>query len=243
MSVRMRVASIGSVLLLAITVHAVAQENRGGYSAPMAIPTGTWQGTGTYLDYKQIQAVGKVVSPRPDPQVELASKGAKSGHYETSLHIYNRNIDGMDVTIIEIESLRGKTQQLDDEATRVRLAIRERSRSGDNVVVLETVAWEYNPDLSKPVEPQKEDTWVTGTLMAVGDTVVLQVYYMVPHEGDSTSFYDTFIFRGNELLKSGSIVNHSRDEVDPEQEPKPQFDGLETRGMISWTEKLTRTKP
>ena len=242
MSIRTRVSSIGGILLLGITVHAVAQVNRGGYSAPMAIPTGTWQGTGTYLDYKQIQAVGKRASARPNSHLDSESKSSESGHYETSLHIYKQNIDGMDVTIIEIESLRGKTQQLDDEATRVRLAIRERSREGDNVVAIETVSWEYNPNLAKPVEPQKEDTWVTGTLMAVGDTVVLQVYYMVPHEGDSTSFYDTFVFRGNELLKSGSIVNHERDEVDPEQEPKPLFDALDTRGMISWTEKLTRTK-
>lgn len=242
MSVRTRVSSIGGILLLGITVHAVAQENRGGYSAPLTIPTGTWQGTGTYLDYKEIQAVGKHASRRPDSQLDADSKSGETGHYETSLHIYNQNIDGMDVTVIEIESLRGKTQQLDDEATRVRLAIRERSREGDNVVVLETVSWEYNPNLAKPIEPRKEDTWVTGTLMAVGDTVVLQIYYMVPHEGDSTSFYDTFVFRGNELLKSGSIVNHERDEVDPEQEPKPLYDALETRGMISWTEKLTRTK-
>ena len=148
----------------------------------------------------------------------------------------------MDVTIIEIESLRGKTQQLDDEFTKVRLAIRERSRSGDHVVVLETVSWEYDPNLAKAVVPQKEDTWVTGTLMALGDTVVLQVYYMVPHDGDSTAFYDTFVFRGNELLKSGSIINHERDEVDPEKEPKRMFEAIDTRGMISWTETLTRKK-
>ena len=242
MNVRTRVSLIAGVLMLGITVHAVAQENRGGYSNPLAIPTGTWQGTGTYLDYKQTQTVGKHDSRRPNSLLDLDNKSSGLGDYATSLHIYNQNIDGMDVTIIEIESLRGKTPQLDDEATRVRLALRERSRSGDNVVVLETVSWEYNPNFAKPVEPQKEDTWVTGTLMAVGNTVVLQVYYMVPHEGDSTSFYDTFVFRGNELLKSGSIVNHTRDEVDPEKEPQLLYDSLDTRGMISWTEKLTRTK-
>jgi len=242
MRTAMNVLSIAGFFLVAIGTPVLAQESRGGYAPPMTIPTGAWEGTGTYLDYKEVQAIGKKEPAQPGSTLDSELQSGESGQYKTTLKIDHRRVDGVEVTVMEIESLRGKTQHLDDEATRVRLAVRERSRPGANAAVIETVAWEYNPDLTKPIELPADDIWITGTLMATGDAVVLHLYYFVPQEGDTTAFADTFVFRGNELLKVGSIVNHERDRVDAEKDPHAAYDALDTRGMITWTEKLVRTQ-
>lgn len=193
------------------------------------IPTGEWSGQGIYVDY---EAMAK------EKLTDVAQSLAKDNVYETSLKISQQRMYGRDTLFFDIRSKRGKLLNMDDEESHVEFALVPLKTLKHGARLYAVGHREYNP--SADCRPSEEEfnqrlRIASASCIQQGGATVLQVYYMIPTKNDPSCFFDTFVFEGSRVRKTGHVVNVST----TEKENKPVEQKL---AKVYWVETLRKTR-
>ncbi len=176
------------------------------------LPFGEWSGRGAYV-YREWAEGGPAATNTTTAPSAMSNNGTLTAEYDTWLKISPDKLGDTAIVKMEIRSKRTELPGMEDE-THLVVALVPADQVTDNARLYRAIAMQLNPSADEPLRPADDAPPFIGTCMTRGDVTQFQIMYM-------EKFIDSIRFQGWNVEKCG--VFH-----DPE------------RGMVHWTERLTR---
>ncbi|MBN2447736.1 MAG: hypothetical protein JXO22_13465 [Phycisphaerae bacterium] len=151
------------------------------------IPLGIWKGEGRYVFQRW--------DNKSDDYAESKAHG-KTKVYETSLASERVEIDGVEVTRIEILSMRGPFEDEKEDRTHLIINLAPVQRLSDDASLWRIVNWSASLTEKAPEDSKPPKEPVTATILRHDGATTLQLRY-------SDGYTDNMVFRGNKLHKYG----------------------------------------
>lgn len=223
MSVESTIQKVSNLVIVAYGLMLLS--SFGCAATQQGIPTGQWSGQGTYVDYEAI--------PQGKPS-DLASSRSKDGVYETSLKISQQQVHGHEALIFNICSKRGELFNVEGNKSHIEFTLVPLTTLAHGAKLYACCDWAYNPTKERSVSKEEFDKRLqtaSASCIQQDGATILQIYYITPSNGEPTCFFDTFLFEGNQVRKTGRLSGIDKIKNKPDEEKLIR---------VYWTETLQK---
>ncbi len=197
---------------------------------PAEVPTGSWEGMGTFMAWETSGTKGSEAEP------SRRSQGKPDG-YETTLEISETTVFDTRAVQIEVLSKRGRIFESEDTKTHLYVLLMPIETDAEGSMLYAVGDLHVNPgsppDYTRREKEIRERMGIpSASCVRFDNTICLQVHYLLPSGEAGWVYKDTYLFAGDRVTKTGSYVSRRQEKDGGRPEIKTS--------QITWTERLKK---